>query len=279
MGINREVLNSLRTSQVGGLYRFQGGNSFEHLDIRSSNPLSECTGYVYFSKSTNHHRYFIAKRFKQIVNKLLAENSEFSLTRKNLWNDELYEQIVHIVSSHHNEIGDMHSIKFIYCKPFEELLNQNYVLNMDKKGYTNIPERVDRRKNGGGYGLPKEWLSLLEHLSVMRLDKSITTKHMLTYLEVLKSNSRPFAPKKDVIPFIKDQHYSVSLNEHIKDPFNKYSIIEDLEIIVEKGLCLPNSDLAKYPKDTINDIIMFYQYLREYILDELEQAYTNNYQR
>jgi len=279
VGINRDVLNSLHANNVGSLYRFQGGNSFEHLDIRSSNPFNSANGYVYFSKSMDHHRYFISKRFKQIVNKLLSENSELSLIRKNLWDEENYEKIVNIVSSHAQDIGDMHSIRFIYCKPFEELLGQNYVLNMDKQGYQNIPERVDRRKSGGGYGLPKEWLSLLEHLSVMTLDKSISAKHMLTYLETLRSNSRPFAPKKDVIPFIKDTAYSVHLSEHIKDPFNKYSIIEDLETIVEKGLCLPTSDLAKYPKDTINDVIMFYQYLREFVLDELENAYEKRYKK
>ena len=74
MGINRDVLNSLHANNVGSLYRFQGGNSFEHLDIRSSNPFNSANGYVYFSKSMDHHRYFISKRFKQIVNKLLSEN-------------------------------------------------------------------------------------------------------------------------------------------------------------------------------------------------------------
>jgi len=102
---------------------------------------------------------------------------------------------------------------------------------------------------------------------------------LFNVLKKLNYNPVEICFARGVIPFIKDTAYSVHLSEHIKDPFNKYSIIEDLETIVEKGLCLPTSDLAKYPKDTINDVIMFYQYLREFVLDELENAYEKRYKK
>ena len=135
MGMNKELLANISNQYIESWYRFQGGNSFEHLDIRSQKPFNASGGYVYFSKSNAHHKYFIAKRFKQIVNKLLQEHSELVLTRKNLLDNATYDRISNIVSSNALEIGDMHSIKIIYCKPFEDLVNQNYVLNMDKKGY------------------------------------------------------------------------------------------------------------------------------------------------
>ena len=171
------------------------------------------------------------------------------------------------------------SIKIIYAKPLEDLVNQNFILNQSKTSNSHLVERVDRRKYGGGYGLPKEWLELLNHLTIMTLDNSLSAYDILDYLHLMRKVSKPFAPKKDVVPFIDDSKFTYSLNDQFLSSFNKYEIVADLERILDLDLVLSDSDLAKYPKETISSIITFYQSLREKVLRELEIAYKKNYKK
>ena len=50
MALLDETLKGLNTNDISAWYRFQGGKSFEHINIRSVNPFKDCDRYVYFSK-------------------------------------------------------------------------------------------------------------------------------------------------------------------------------------------------------------------------------------
>lgn len=278
MALLDETLKGLNTNDISAWYRFQGGKSFEHINIRSVNPFKDCDRYVYFSKGINHHKYFVAKRLKQIVSEL-GKDKGFVLSRNHLLQDKTYKDMVNIIQSEASELSSMSSIKIIYAKPLEDLVNQNFILNQSKTSNSHLVERVDRRKYGGGYGLPKEWLELLNHLTIMTLDNSLSAYDILDYLHLMRKVSKPFAPKKDVVPFIDDSKFTYSLNEQFLSSFNKYEIVADLERILDLDLVLSDSDLAKYPKETISSIITFYQSLREKVLRKLEIAYKKNYKK
>ena len=92
MALLDETLKGLNTNDISAWYRFQGGKSFEHINIRSVNPFKDCDRYVYFSKGINHHKYFVAKRLKQIVSEL-GKDKGFVLSRNHLLQDKTYKDM------------------------------------------------------------------------------------------------------------------------------------------------------------------------------------------
>ena len=55
--------------------------------------------------------------------------------------------MVNIIQSEAGELSSMSSIKIIYAKPLEDLVNQNFILNQSKTSNSHLVERVDRRKS------------------------------------------------------------------------------------------------------------------------------------
>ena len=77
--------------------------------------------------------------------------------------------------------------------------------------------------------------------------------------------------KLDSVSFLGDGIRNVIINEEIYSSFTKYTIMQELEEILDKGLYKPNSELEKNTKVIVKKITEDYSRLRDKTLFELEK--------
>lgn len=271
MSIYYNVVQELKIGQYSKeLYRFQGANSFEYFDVKNNcfnADNRDC--YVYFSTSINHHKYFTTRRLRQFINKVVLNDTEYSLCRKQLSDAQSYSNMCNLLINSSKIMG-LNSIRLIYDRSYYDLLSSNCSVNK-YKARKQIVERVDRRIYNGGYGITGEWLSLLEHMTIFSCTQRITRENILTLVQNMKVN-------KSVNAFINAnfllQNGSYQINPYIYNDFTKYDIMNDLEQIVDKGLCLESSELYKNPSGTIKKIVLDYQNTRQKTLQLLNDSYN-----
>ena len=98
------------------LYRFQGSNSYNCI---KSNTIDN-NGYLYFSNSLDHHKYFTLKRIKQLLAKELQE-LDLSLSLQYLHDPKTYHQIKRLIINS-ERIRDLYSYRLIYDTNYLSLI-------------------------------------------------------------------------------------------------------------------------------------------------------------
>ena len=259
---------------VKEMYRFQGANSYEHFNIRTSRYNTDTEeSFLYFSKSIDHHEYFTIKRIRQLLNKVLEEESEYRVTTKDLINQDSFTSIKNIVINT-PKLEDLYSIKLVVNRNIDQLLKENSFKQEEKRKVGSV-EKVDRRVYGGGYGLTKEWKELLYYLTYFTSFHTIDRKDIVKLLTNMRRTGR--INRKDNIDFlVKDpENYKFNLSEPIQSDFTKYQIINCLEEILEKGTFSEESELGINPNKTIRTVVDDYERGKEKVLTLFDSYYRD----
>lgn len=258
MTFYKEVIMGLKDiNQVREFYRFQGANSFDHFDFRTSN-FNKTNGYIYFSSSLDHHKYFTIKRIRQFLNRIVLKDSPYLISCHDLRdNPDNYEIIKKIVTNS-NQLSDMYSIRLICNEEISKIISDNCQYQREKEGNMTI-ERVDRRVYGGGYGLANEWKELLTYLTYFNSYKKIDRRAILELLANMSATGK--VNNKNNINFLLDDfsQYKIDINPNLESDFTKYKIRDCLEYILEHNLCLSSSKLKTNPSETITEIVSSYE--------------------
>ncbi len=278
MEIMTTVLDNLKNEyKLKNLYRYQSnniiGNSFRHLIIDKNQPNIEMDfrNNIYFSKSYDHHKYFIRKKLKSIINKMLIEENLPTITKYNMSVLNSYNQILCSIIDNY-ELYNHESIHLIFSNKLLNLIKENSIKQENKIKGLALPELADRRKNGGAYGISNDWLELLNNLTLFYKKINIDYNDVLNYLYKVKLNYLSNR-KWDVVQFLDEKIPNTYINEFIYCPYHKYKILENMETIIQNRNYVKNSNLHKHPTKTIKEIIEDYKILRENILNNLEKEY------
>ena len=254
----RVVMDLKQLDAIKEIYRFQGASSFQHFDFRTSrfNELSG-TGYVYFSESLDHHKYFTTRRIRQMLNRIVLVTSPYEISCHDLRTDHSYRAIKDLIINS-DKLHDMYSIRLICDRNASELISSNCVYQKEKTTSRAI-ERVDRRVYGGGYGVADEWKELLTYLTYFNAYQKIDRKSILQLLSNMRTTGR--VNNKENINFILGDasSYSIELNPALESDFTKYKIMNCLESIIDQGLYLPGSSLDTEPTQTIKNVVEDYE--------------------
>jgi len=257
--------DSLRSTKT--FYRFQGGNSYPYFNIIGDNcRVSNSANYTYFSKSINHHKYFIAKRLTQLVGDIVLEKTDIPYTKARLYSHDEYKRIQKCIAES-EKLDDLESLRFIVSDTFYELLDSNFQYNDGKEKGSRIIERVDRKIYGGGYGISDEWLKLFNLLTIMYGRQTITKNDVLTMLKNIRMG---YKTRVESISFLKLSECPYIFNKDIFSDFIKYQIIDALEEILDKGLYNEESEFGRNPKVKIKQITGRYMYLRDKVLRSID---------
>lgn len=253
-------------SDTKTFYRFQGGNSYPFFNIKGDKcKVSNSNHYTYFSKSINHHKYFISKRLVQLVGNIVLEDTSIPFSKKRLYSHDEYKKIQRCVSES-EKLEDLESLRFIVADSFGELLESNFQFNDGKEKGSRIIERVDRKIYGGGYGVSDEWLKLFNLLTIIYGRQTITKNDILTMLKNLRMGNKT---RVESISFLNSTDVQYTINSDIYSDFIKYEIIGQLEEILDKGLYNKDSDFGKNPKAKIKEITGRYMTLRDNVLKDI----------
>ena len=253
-------------------YRFQGHNSFDYFNIKTNKFDSWNDHYVYFSGNINHHYYFMLKRLKQLLNKVVLVDTPYNVSNKTLKNLDSYREIRSIVTDSFI-LKNLNSISLVCDREFFKLLNENSLPNSEKnkKG---IIERVDRRIYGGGYGVTDVWLDLFDDLVYFSSYSRITNKDILFLLKEIRSSGKGGNPET-IKRVLDDKLKTCKIFDHLYDDFHKYEIMNDLERIIDGGYYLSSSRLSSNPVETIKDVLNSYQNTREKVLKLVDKHYSD----
>ena len=275
MSLYREAIRELNQEDlVKEMYRFQGANSYEHFNIKTSKyNQNTIDNYLYFSKSIDHHEYFTIKRIRQLLNKLLEEETDYKLTLKELGESNSYTHIKNFILNT-EKLEDLYSIKLVTNKNIDQLLKENS-FKLEEKRKPGSVEKVDRRVYGGGYGITKEWKELLYALTYFTSFHTIDKKDIIELLQNMRRTGR--LNRKDNIDFIlkNPENYKFQLSPSIQSDFTKYQIINCLEEILENGTYIKESELGQNPTKTIRKIIDDYERGKEKVLTIFDNYYIN----
>ncbi len=269
MDYNHNILENIDSQKASMLYRFQGGNSYPSFNIRGDScKVNQASHYTYFSKSINHHGYFVSKRLRQIVGKIILEEKGLVLSNYNLQNNDFYKKVKREIACS-EKINNLESLRFLVDSEFIELIEQNYEYNDEKTKGSKIIERVDRRVYGGGYGIGSEWLNLLNLLTILYAKKEITRDNVIFMLNAVRSG---YASKIESVKFLSSNPNQVIINKAIYSDFTKFKIMHNLEEILDKGLYKKDSEFGKKPAVMIKKITTGYIKLRDETLRELDKS-------
>jgi len=268
MTIFQEACHELKRDELTKeVYRFQGAKTRSNFSLVDDDLSRD---YIYFSNSLDHHKYFSVKRIKQLLNSILLEEEGIPLSNKTLHNNDGYNAIRNLIINT-DKFKSLYTFRLVLSDSFDGLIRDNYQYNIGKKsGFRGI-ERVDRRVYGGGYGVSDEWKQLMVYLTYFSLNHKITRDELLKLIRNMRMTNR--ISRKDNIDFLFQgtDLYSYEINPHLYSDFNKYNIINALEMILEKDLVLPDSELARHPHQTIKGVVDEYEKGREKTLKILDK--------
>ncbi len=269
MALYNEVAREIeRENYAKTLYRFQGGNSFSCFS-NDGDLINETNGgYIYFSTSLDHHKYFTMKRMKQILNRQVLQETSYRIRNYDLRNIDSFNKIRELVINSET-LCQLESFKLVYDASFLSLIKDNCCYQKDKPNSSMI-ERVDRRVYGGGYGITDEWTDLLRYLTFFVSSLKISKTDIVEVLNHIRKNGK--TNQKENLSFLLGDatRYNFRLSEGIMNDFTKYDIMNALEMIVQKQLCLPTSDLAKQPTKTIKEVVDNYQKCKRKIISAID---------
>jgi len=250
------------------LYRFQGGNSYPSFNIQGDTcKIGQINHYTYFSKSMEHHKYFVSRRLKQLINKVVFDEKGLVISNRNLADNDFYKKVIRDIACS-EKISGLQSLRFLIDSNFIELIEENYEYNNDKTEDSKIIERVDRRISGGGYGIGNEWLNLFNSLTILYYKKDITRDNLISMLKAIRSG---YKSKIESVDFLTVPTNQVIINNAIYSDFTRFKIMQSLEEILDKGLYKKDSQLGEKPTAMVKKITSDYCKLRDESLREIQK--------
>ena len=267
----KRIIDTLiKEEKANEFYRFQGSSSFEYFNIKS-NRFDDSKHYIYFSRTKNHHYYFTIRRIRQLLNKVVLNDTPYSISNKELENEESFKKITNIVLNQENLKG-LKSISLVCDNAYYQLLKENSSCNMAKKVSPYLIERVDRKMYGGGYGVSNAWLNLLNDLTLFSSCIRITSVDILNILKNMRREKKLASPYLISSIFdTKERTYRMS--DNLYNDFHKYNIMNDLETIYEEKLYFEDSSFGSNPGANFRDILTSYQKNREKVLRLADNSY------
>lgn len=255
-------------------YRFEGFKTLKNYNFNSEeNILTNSGRYIYFSPSLEHHNYYIAKRIKQFVEEEILKEKRCLTDVFTMLNPKKFEYIVRKVEEYPLKEKQT-SIEITTSPLLRQLFLHNSIISFRKENHHAFIERVDLKKYNGGYGLRDEWLEVFNILTYFygyqRINKSDIIDYLYALREMYINPICTFNPNKK---FLENRKFSIKLNKKWIENFTKYEFMNNLYIIMEKGLYLPNSYLGIYGEKGIKKIMQAYSLERENILALLEENY------
>lgn len=271
MSLYNDVICDIKRQEVAKeQYRFQGGNSFECFDIKTSKFVdSSRDSYVYLSNSLDHHKYFTIKRIRQLLNKQILKEEELQISCKDLRNNDTYPRIKNLVLNS-EKLQDMYSVCLLCDNNAVTLMKENS-FPQNKKIIGKSLERVDRRVYGGGFGVASEWKDLLTCLTYFNGYQRIDRNSIITLLANMRTSGRVNNKENIEFLFTNPSYYHFEPSPKLESDFTKYEIINALEQILENSTYSPESTLAENPNKTIKKVVEDYERGREKVLTLLNK--------
>ena len=257
------LIGSIDTKEF---YRFEGAKSLSRFKLERGNKGD----YIYISNSLDHHMYFAIRRIKQLIDQKLYETDKERFAARTVRDEEVYSAIKKLVL--YGDLEDtLYSKRIICAGSYNSLIRENCIRNDQPKHGKRHVERVDRRVYGGGYGVADEWKDLLRYLTFFTATTRLNREDIMHIISEMKRTGK--ITSKDHMRSITNDYerYQYRVNPNILNDFNKYDILNALEVILEKGLVMPTSELSKDPKQATRRIIDEYEIGREITIKTLEK--------
>ena len=224
------------------------------------NPNSD--KYIYFSRSKNHHLYYLYSRFFKIVKeelvwaKRLDSYKHLGLPddfRVFTFHTNVNVDMVKDVQSFFNNYlpkKSLEAIQLQYMDSFGKMFEECSVYNVKKKEKLSCPEISDPHVVDGAYGINDAWLDLLNCCTVQTNSARVDFDQMFSYIidtaykgrvsrqllkHVLEDN--PY-----LLDISKEMAYTTLSNPTFFDKNNANRIVTNLEVIEQEELFNPNRE-------------------------------------
>ena len=237
------------------------------------NPNSD--KYIYFSRSRDHHLYYLYTRFFKMVKeeliwaKRLEQGKNYCLPddfRVFTFHTNVNVDMLKNVKSFFNNCLPKKSLEIVeldYMPSFTSLLEECCVYNVKKKQDFNCPEISDPHVVDGAFGINDVWLDLLNSCVVETKSANVDFDFMFDYIidtaykgrvsrQILK---HVLADNPYLLEVTDGLTYTTLSNPKLFDKNNANRIISNLEVIEEGNLY--NTDRIKEPSE------YFYEKKRE----------------
>ena len=257
-------------------YRFEGWNIFTNYDFFNKKDfLLSQNKYIYFSRTYQHHLYYVSKRINQLIGAEILK--EKKLVNKNIFIDtEKFQYILGKVEKT-PKLPLLTSIEFKTSPLITTLFEKNVVMNVLKKEHGTYIERVDVKKYDGGYGMKGEWLEVFNLLTYFYRYIMLDKTSLIDYLHLLREYLlNPWYVKNAPEVLFAKSKSITEINPKVKNNFSKYELMESLLRIMEQKLYFPNSYLAKNPKKVVKKVVQTYTTEKEQILETIDSVYKRN---
>lgn len=182
------------------IYRIQGGKSNQTITYQNNQLNFAPNRYIYFSKTRNHHQYFLQKRIEEQVKQILYQNSLTLYT--NQLNSDHYYEIIQKCLLENSANFHFETIQIQTLPIFEQLLKENAINHIQTRKQPGMPERIDIRKHNGGYGLYGTWLKILQDLMITVKIRTIEIQNILEYINIFRQNKLTPQQKQDYLTFL-----------------------------------------------------------------------------
>lgn len=141
---------------------------------------SQVNRYFYYSKTPNHHLYFLVKK----LFKTISDNYDICLT--NARDTKLIEKIDNVIELlHFDDISFTDTYKCLDMSA--ALLLEDNAYSNRSKTKPNVVEQVDTHYYGGGYGVKGLWAELFDLLTICEKQKILHSQDFIAYLRYLKN--------------------------------------------------------------------------------------------
>ena len=141
---------------------------------------SQINRYLYYSKSSNHHLYFLVKR----LFKTISDNYDICIN--NARDRKLIEKIDTVIELlHYDDISFVDNYKCLDIS--SSLLLADNAYSNKSKNKPNTVELVDTHYYGGGYGVKGLWSELFDLLTLCEKQNILHSIDFINYLRYLKN--------------------------------------------------------------------------------------------
>ncbi|MBP3635645.1 MAG: hypothetical protein J6J17_04265 [Bacilli bacterium] len=258
-------------------YRFEGVNmSFPYFNAKNGNIcIKSSDPYIYFSSSIAHHKYYVSKRLRQLIQNKILSFSEIKLDYKSLICFDTFKEIVRIIETYEMD-DEMISYECSTSRIMLELLYKNTIDNRYKSSGDRRVERCDQTKHKGGYGFCEEWLEIFNLLTYFYCYQKITRDNLIDYLYAKREKILNPSLANGPCAFLREKNRIITINNNLFNSYGKYDLMDALERIIEKGLYFKGSNLDKDSYGQIKRVINQYCEEKEKILRLTDDIFTKN---
>ena len=220
--------------------------------------------YIYFSKTDNHHIYYIYSRVLKIILEELQRYKNSQVYKSinlpdNIQQYYLFSQChtsilknVHDFFKNYVPTESVELVTLNYLKGFSDFLNKCSINNKKKTGNT-TPEVSDTRTFGGAYGINDAWLTLLKSCTVSTSQSKIELDDFFEFLiansyrgTVCRSTlNRVLTTTPEFLNILKLLKYTELPNPEFYDKNNVNKMLHSMHEIEHKKLYNPNVCITK----------------------------------